>query len=67
MGLTGMKISHRKRRGKGGIERLNVSAELWCRFSCLQALPVNIDADVRTTLLRTSYKAGGVRVILFKL
>lgn len=29
------------------------------RFACLRAIPVNIDVDVSTTLLRISYKAKG--------
>lgn len=61
--LAGMKISHEKRAGGGGggKERLAVS-QLNCggRFSCLWAIPVNIDVDVRTTLLRISYKARGL-------
>lgn len=46
--------------GEGAIGSLKMS--LWNqggRFSCLQAIPVNIDVDVRTTLLRISYKQGG--------
>lgn len=33
------------------------------RFSCLRAIPVNIDVDVRTTLLRISYKARGLDLL----
>lgn len=33
------------------------------RFSCLRAIPVNIDVDVRSTLLRISYKARGLDLL----
>lgn len=33
------------------------------RFSCLQAIPVNIDVDVRSTLLRISCKARGLDLL----
>lgn len=33
------------------------------RFSCLRAIPVNIDVDVRTTLLRIRYKAKGLDLL----
>lgn len=49
--------------GKGGEarQRLNTSQlNRGGRFSCLRAIPVNIDVDVRTTLLRISYKARGL-------
>lgn len=50
--------------GRGARERLNMSLlNRGGRFSCLRAVPVNIDVDVRTTLLRISYKARGLDVL----
>ena len=52
------------RRRKGARERLNMSLlNRGGRFSCLRAIPVNIDVDVRTTLLRISYKARGLDLL----
>lgn len=48
----------------GARERLNMSLlNRGGRFSCLRAIPVNIDVDVRTTLLRISYKARGLDLL----
>lgn len=55
-----------ERRGEGGArERLNTSQlNRGGRFTCLRAIPVNIDVDVSTTLLRISYKARGLDLLL---
>lgn len=61
-----MKTSEGKRRegGGGAKERLNMSLlNRGGRFSCLRAIPVNIDIDVRTTLLRISYKGRGLDLL----
>lgn len=53
-----------KEEGEGAIERLNMSLmNRGGRFSCLRAIPVNIDVDVRSTLLRISYKAKGLDLL----
>lgn len=53
-----------EREGGGARERLNISLlNRGGRFSCLRAIPVNIDVDVRTTLLRISYKARGLDLL----
>lgn len=66
MGITGMKTSQEERKEMegGARERLDMSLlNRGGRFSCLQAIPVNIDVDVRSTLLRISYKARGLDLL----
>lgn len=58
MGLTGMRISHGKRRKQGRTERLDMSlANRDSRLFCLRVIPINIGVGVRTASLRINYKA----------
>lgn len=61
-----MRVVRGKREGggEGAKERLSVSLlNRGGRFTCLRAIPVNIDVDVSTTLLRISYKTRGLDLL----